>query len=78
MQFFFAWRVKVITNSKIATAVVLISSLTSFCKYPHRYWCAILADISPHLVGAIGTSIAVGKIPVFTEFVKFEVIVIIW
>ncbi|KAF7968291.1 hypothetical protein HWV62_31033 [Athelia sp. TMB] len=59
VQFFFAWRVKVITNSKIATGVVLISSLASF-------------------FGAIGTSIAVGKIPVFTEFVKFEVIVIIW
>ncbi|KAF7985549.1 hypothetical protein HWV62_3801 [Athelia sp. TMB] len=78
VQFFFAWRVKVITNSKIATGVVLISSLASFCKYPRCYWYVIVADIFPRLVGAIGTSIAVGKIPVFTEFVKFEVIVIIW
>lgn len=29
-------------------------------------------------VAAIGTAIAVGIVPVFTEFVKFEVIVIIW
>ncbi|KZP33407.1 hypothetical protein FIBSPDRAFT_1035990 [Athelia psychrophila] len=30
------------------------------------------------LLGSIGTSIAVGIVPEFTEFVKFEVIVIIW
>ncbi|KAF7980513.1 hypothetical protein HWV62_38030 [Athelia sp. TMB] len=53
VQLFFAWRVKVVTNSKIATAVVVFFS-------------------------SIGTSIAVGLIPVFTEFVKFEVIVILW
>ncbi|KZP05241.1 hypothetical protein FIBSPDRAFT_1054207 [Athelia psychrophila] len=59
VQFFFAWRVKVVTNSKIATAVVVLCSLIS-------------------LLSAIGTSIAVGLIPMFTEFVKFEVIVILW
>jgi len=59
VQLFFAWRVKVVTNSKIATGIVVVCSLIS-------------------LLSAIGTSIAVGLIPVFTEFVRFEVIVILW
>ncbi|KZP05229.1 hypothetical protein FIBSPDRAFT_805963 [Athelia psychrophila] len=59
VQMFFAWRVKVITNSKIATAVVVFTSAMSF-------------------FGGLGTAIAVGMYPIFTEFVRFEVIVIIW
>ncbi|KZP05245.1 hypothetical protein FIBSPDRAFT_877751 [Athelia psychrophila] len=59
VQFFFAWRIKVITDSTPATAFVGLGALIG-------------------LLGSIGTSIGVGIVPEFTEFVKFEAVVIVW
>ncbi|KZP05237.1 hypothetical protein FIBSPDRAFT_1054203 [Athelia psychrophila] len=59
VQFFFAWRIKVITNSTLATIFVALGSLTG-------------------LLASIGTSVAIGIVPNFVDFIKFEVIVIVW
>ncbi|KAI0690452.1 hypothetical protein C8T65DRAFT_97724 [Cerioporus squamosus] len=59
VQFFFAWRVKVLTSNIFAVCVICFCSFAQLC-------------------GGLGTSIAVGKIPEFVQFQKFQVIVIIW
>ncbi|KAI0769909.1 hypothetical protein C8Q74DRAFT_857789 [Fomes fomentarius] len=59
VQCFFAWRVKVLTDSIPAVAFIALCAIFQFC-------------------GGLGTSIAVGMIPKFVEFQKFEIIVIIW
>ncbi|KAF9808957.1 hypothetical protein IEO21_07679 [Rhodonia placenta] len=59
VQMFFAWRVKVLTNSIPAVLFVMFCSLFQWC-------------------GGVGTAIAVGMIPEFVHFQRFEVIVIIW
>ncbi|KAI1794885.1 hypothetical protein LXA43DRAFT_91467 [Ganoderma leucocontextum] len=59
VQCFFAWRVKVLTNSLPAVFFIATCAIVQFC-------------------GGLGTSIAVGMIPEFFHFQKFEVIVIIW
>ncbi|RPD77502.1 hypothetical protein L226DRAFT_521153 [Lentinus tigrinus ALCF2SS1-7] len=59
VQFFFAWRVKVLTANMFAVCVICFCSFAQLC-------------------GGLGTSIAVGMIPEFVQFRKFQVIVIIW
>ncbi|EJF57076.1 hypothetical protein DICSQDRAFT_92661 [Dichomitus squalens LYAD-421 SS1] len=59
VQCFFAWRVKVLTNSWPAVFFIATCAIVQFC-------------------GGLGTSIAVGMIPEFVHFQKFEVIVIVW
>ncbi|TFK80202.1 hypothetical protein K466DRAFT_605531 [Polyporus arcularius HHB13444] len=59
VQCFFAWRVKVLTNSLTAVIFIATCALCQFC-------------------GGLGTSIAVGMIPEFVQFQRFEVIVIVW
>ncbi|TFK80204.1 hypothetical protein K466DRAFT_605533 [Polyporus arcularius HHB13444] len=59
VQFFFAWRVKVLTSNIFAVCVICFCSFAQLC-------------------GGLGTSIAVGRIPEFVHFQKFQVIVVIW
>ncbi|KZV73839.1 hypothetical protein PENSPDRAFT_574044 [Peniophora sp. CONT] len=59
VQLFFAWRVKVLTRSYIATGLLVLGAIIS-------------------CLGGIATSIAIGIVPVWTEFQRFEVPVIVW
>jgi len=59
VQLFFAWRVRVITNSNWFCAPIIFFAFAG-------------------LLGGIGTAIAVSMYPIFTQFVQFKVIVIIW
>ncbi|KAI0669251.1 hypothetical protein C8Q78DRAFT_1042508 [Trametes maxima] len=59
VQFFFAWRVKILTQNYFAVVLISVCSFAQLC-------------------GGLGTSIAVGKIPEFVQFQKFQVVVIIW
>ncbi|KAI9568179.1 hypothetical protein HD554DRAFT_1987664, partial [Boletus coccyginus] len=59
VQVFFAWRIKILTRSKLlVTGIVTIALAGMLC--------------------GIGTSIAINLVPTFTEFQKFESIVIVW
>ncbi|KAI0055577.1 hypothetical protein BV25DRAFT_1865755 [Artomyces pyxidatus] len=59
VQLFFAWRVKVITRSNAAVAILIVGSVIS-------------------CLGGIATSIAIGMVPMWLEFQKFEIPVIVW
>ncbi|KAF8968898.1 hypothetical protein BDZ97DRAFT_1654336 [Flammula alnicola] len=59
VQFFFAWRVKVLTRNWPLAAIVFLGSLSG-------------------AAGAIATSFEVGRIPQFTDFRKFQGVVIMW
>ena len=75
MQCFFAWRVKVLTNSLPAVFFIATCAIVQFCKLSMILDFVKLTILSG---GGLGTSIAVGMIPEFIHFQKFEVIVIIW
>ena len=76
-QLFFAWRVKVLTNSIPAVAIICICAICQFCEASS---CCLFRSCLHFALtgGGLGTSIAVGMIPEFVHFQKFEVIVIIW
>ncbi|KAH9939817.1 hypothetical protein B0H21DRAFT_756071 [Amylocystis lapponica] len=59
VQMFFAWRVKVLTNSIPAVCLIAFCSICQWC-------------------GGIGSAIAVGMIPEFIHFQRFETIVVVW
>ena len=60
----------VVGNSHISMCVVRNA-------YVYLFFCCIYY-LTVHPVSGIGTAVAVGVIPEFTEFIKFKVIVILW
>ncbi|KAI0322366.1 hypothetical protein OF83DRAFT_797779 [Amylostereum chailletii] len=59
VQFFFSWRVKVLTGSIPLTVILMLGSFVSG-------------------LGGIATSIAIGIVPHWLEFQKFQAPVIVW
>ena len=83
VQLFFAWRVKVLTSNTFAVCVIVFCSIAQLCesKAAVLRFNSCVANRRPSIFfpgGGLGTSIAVGMIPEFTQFQRFQVIVIVW
>ncbi|THG96858.1 hypothetical protein EW026_g5048 [Hermanssonia centrifuga] len=77
VQMFFAWRIKVLTGNWFVVVIVSFCSIAQWCKLLSTSLYKIAAN-PQSTGGGLGTAIAVGMIPEFQHFQKFEIIVIVW
>ena len=75
VQWFFAWRIKVLSRNKWIVSIILIFSIVQIRTSAHY---TIVLWLTFATVGSIGTCIAVTRVPFSLEFYKFKQITIIW
>lgn len=78
VQLFFAWRVLVLTRSYVATGLLVLGATVSCRASSLGSEFDSSANPAIRLVGGIATSIAIGIVPEWEQFQRFEVPVIVW